>query len=343
MVIREVLLRNDQLNISGLGTLKVESLSSEREQITNQRFLLHPPRKRVVLEGDPSDSTDPALIAELASNLRTSEEEAAAILDLLIKEILVQAPVHIPEIGVLKQSEGKLEFLSDPELEAFLLGAHANLNSLEVKRESIATPKTRRRKLAWAISIPIAVGAAVIGYFAVQNNFRPSQQASSNTESPALLPIAPDSMTADSAVSITSIDNFDPVNQPITDGFRVRPEPNPEQPSITLENAADPPPIETPPAPTQADPETPLLNRESGGYTLIIGSFDTSAQASILITQYRDIYPTVPISTLQNRNNTLYRVAIGQVPTIAEALALKERLTELPADAWVLNILNNDL
>ncbi len=341
MVIRDVLLRNDQLNISGLGTLKVESLSSEREQITNQKFLLHPPRKRVVLEGDPSDSTDPALIAELASNLRTSEEEAAAILDLLIKEILAQAPVHIPEIGILKQSEGKLELSSDPELEAFLLGTHANLNSLEVKRESITTPKTRRRKLAWAISIPIAVGAAVVGYFAVQNNFGPSQQTSSNTESPALLPIAPDSMTADSAVNITSIDNFDPVDQPITDGFRVRPEPNPEQPSITLESPADPPPVETPP--TQADPETPSLNRESGGYTLIIGSFDTSAQASILIAQYRDIYPTVPISTLQNRNNTLYRVGIGQVPTIAEALALKERLTELPADAWVLNILNNDL
>ena len=44
-----------------------------------------------------------------------------------------------------------------------------------------------------------------------------------------------------------------------------------------------------------------------------------------------------------NPDNTRYRVAIGQTPTIPEALALKSRLSQLPSGSWVFNILNTDL
>lgn len=342
VVIRETLLQDNQLTISGLGTLKVESVASEHKRVNEQKFILDPPRKRVVLEGDPSLTTDESLISELASNLGASHEEAAAVIDLLVREILTQMPVHIPEIGILKQSDGKLEFSSDPELEAFLAGAHANLNSLEVKKEIPAEPVKYRRKFNWRIAVPIiVVGAVISSYFVIQNNFPPSQQALNDAESPAILPVAPDSISADSAANVTSIERLDAVDQSAIDAFRVRPEPNPEQPSITLDDATDPPAVETPPPP--ADPETPLLNRETGGYTLIIGSFDTLEQASVLIDEYRELYPAIPVGTLRNHDDTLYRVAIGQVPTISEALALKDRLTELPAQAWVLNILNTDL
>ncbi|MCY3487659.1 MAG: SPOR domain-containing protein [Bacteroidetes bacterium] len=342
VVIRETLLQNNQLTISGLGTLKVKSVPSEHERLSEQKFMLRPPRKRVVLEGDPSLTTDESLISGLASNLGASHEEVAAVINLLIKEILAQMPVHIPEIGILKQSDGKLEFSPDPELEAFLAGAHANLNSLEIKKERPSTSVRHRRKFNWRIAIPIIVVIAAIGgYFVIQNYFPPSQQASNDAESPTILPVAPDSISADSAANITSIDRLDTVDQSIEYAFRVRPEPNPEQPLITLDDATDPPAVETSPLP--ADPETPLLNRETGGYTLVIGSFDTPEQASILIDEYRELYPTIPVDTLRNHDNTLYRVAIGQVPTIPEALALKDRLTELPAQAWVLNILNTDL
>ena len=341
VVIRETLFQNNQLTISGLGTLKVESVPSKNERVDEQKFILHPPRKRVVLEGDPSLTTDEPLISGLASNLGASHKEAAAVIGLLIKEILAQMPVHIPEIGILKQSDEKLEFSSDPELEAFLAGAHANLDSLEVTKEMPMESVKHHRKFGWTIAIPVVIGAVIGGYFVIQSNFAPFQQALDDTKSPALLPVAPDSVSADSAADITSIDRLDTVDQSITDTFRVRPESNPEQPLITLDDTSDPPAAETPPL--AADPEISLLNRESGGYTLVIGSFDTPEQASILIDEYRGLYPTIPVDTLRNHDNTLYRVAIGQASTISEALALKDRLTELPAQAWVLNILNTDL
>ncbi len=333
VILREILFQNNQLTISGLGTLKVESVPSESERVDRQMFILHPPRKRVVLEGDPSQTTDESLISGLASNLGASHEEAAAIIGLLIGEILAQMPVHIPEIGILKQSDGKLEFSSDPELEAFLVGAHANLDSLEVKKGISTKPVTSRRKFGWTIAIPVVIGAVLGGgYFVIQNNRGSFQQDLNDAESPAILPVAPDSISTDSAADITSIDRLDTVDQSIMDSFDVRPESNPEQPLITLDDAVDP-----------STTEIPLLNRETGGYTLVIGSFDTPEQASILIDEYRELYPTIPVDTLRNHDNTLYRVAIGQVPTVSEALALKDRLTELPAQAWVLNILNTDL
>ncbi len=320
--IREILLRNNQLTLSGLGTLIVESIPSKHKRISDEKFLLHPPKKRVALEGEPPLTTDEFLISELASNLGVSQEDANAAIDLFVKEIQDQIPIYIPELGIFKQLDGKLEFQSDPELEAFLTGAISNLSPLEIKKSpSPITTKHQRKFSPVIIAIPAIIAVGIGGYLVFQNNFSFFQGTSNDSKFSSLLPSTSDSIFADST------DNINP-----TDTFDIPLEPNPERPSAILDDIKDP--LAT---------GTPSLNRDSGGYTLIIGSFNTSEQASNMVDQFRKIYPRIPIGILRNHDNTLYRVAIGQNPTIPEALALKERLTELPAETWVLNILNTDL
>lgn len=335
LIIRDKLLKDSKLTISGLGTLNVESIPSASESQGKSKYIVHPPRKRVLLEGDPSLPTDPSFVSDLASKLQKSTEETTAILHLLIEEILSQTPVHLPEIGIISRNKNKLEFAPSPELERFLAGPYGKMISLEIKKEQSPPPVQRPRLLRWAIALPVII-LSIVAVVLIQNNFLPFQQTMD--ESDALLP-----GIADSLNTVTSIDNSTagPTDHAIENTLRIQPEPTPDVSVITLADDPEPPVTETPLA--QDDSGVPLLDIETGGYTLIIGSFDTAEQALVLVRQYREVYPEVPVDILRNTDNTLHRVAVGQVPTIPAAEDLKARLTELPADAWVLNIQNKNI
>ena len=86
----------------------------------------------------------------------------------------------------------------------------------------------------------------------------------------------------------------------------------------------------------------PRLDRDASGYTIIVGSFATIEQALSIMNRYQEIYPNIPVDTLVS-DDMRYRVALGQTPTISEAVTLKDRLIEVPTDAWIKNIQNVEL
>ncbi len=85
-----------------------------------------------------------------------------------------------------------------------------------------------------------------------------------------------------------------------------------------------------------------LIDRLRGGYTVVIASFKDRAVAESEARRYREIVgdDAVPVDILRalQAETEWFRVSIGQVPTVDEALALKQRLPGLPESAWVIRI-----
>ncbi len=100
--------------------------------------------------------------------------------------------------------------------------------------------------------------------------------------------------------------------------------------------------------PTQAAQPTPegRIDRAVGGYTLVVASTTRRQVAEAEAERFRQRLSgrSIPVDVLQGTTDgvTRYRVAVGQVPSTAEAVALKERLGDnLPQAAWVTRILPN--
>ena len=104
------------------------------------------------------------------------------------------------------------------------------------------------------------------------------------------------------------------------------------------ETPAETPPPETPaPTPPAASGS---IDRAQGGYTLVVASFLQRADAEAEAERYRQRLndSSIPVDVIQGNDSggrVRYRVAIGQVPTTEEAVALRTRLSaSLPSDAW---------
>lgn len=109
---------------------------------------------------------------------------------------------------------------------------------------------------------------------------------------------------------------------------------------------------DTPTAPEEegeiAEPPPPVaeegkINRTTGGYTLVVGSRGTRANADADAARVREALndSSIPVDVLEGTANgtTRFRIGVGQVPTVDEAVALKQRLgNRITADAWVTSI-----
>ena len=82
------------------------------------------------------------------------------------------------------------------------------------------------------------------------------------------------------------------------------------------------------------------LDRNQGGYTLIVASFEDRAVAASEVDRTRMLIssPGIPVDIMRSRDGTKFRVTVGQQPTIEDALSLREQLTMLPSSTWVLRI-----
>ena len=307
-IVRELLLQHDRVDILGLGTLKIESTPSVREPLDGGKFMVHPPSRRVSFEENPSTESSPILILSLAANLGISDTKASEVLDLLVTEILSQIPVYIPKLGTLSRSDDGLQFTTDPELAAVVSGIYAGLSSVTVGDTIIPQPIERRQRWPWAVATIVVVTAGI--YFITRDSIVSNDPIEETTT--ISTPVIPDSASTD---SITTVAIEDSVGQ----------EPPEESPIVS-----DPEP--------ETIPEPLTFDHEAGGYTLIVASFSDESIALEVVERYRNIYPDVPIGILRSSDNVNHRVAVGQVPTITEALDLKSRLNELPLESWVLSI-----
>ena len=318
-LVRERLIKYGHVKISGIGTLRVESAPSASDPVDHRTFVLHPPEKKIVLDASSSSTTDLSLISELASNLRISHEEAAEITRLFSNEILEQIPVTIPEIGSITRSEDSLDFWADPELTAHISGAETNIPPLEIRKTTLAQPVRTRRAQPWVVASLVIVAALVAGsYFILRFIPGPvvppvSETAETEVPAPVVSPV--------SATPEDTLENKVPADSQVTE---------------ILDDSAVSPPPEQP-----EDPVPILLDREAGGYTIVLASFMNPNRALATVEQYRTVYPDLPVDTLVSNDNR-YRVTIGQVSTLSEAVALKDSLRGLPSSAWPVNILNHN-
>ena len=101
----------------------------------------------------------------------------------------------------------------------------------------------------------------------------------------------------------------------------------------------DSPAATAPPSDVQ-DPEPDAFDPHAGGYTLVVASFDNRESAERVMNQMQTLVAetATPVGIMRSQDGVWHRVSVGQVPTIDDALGLKEMLTMLPHDAWVLRI-----
>ena len=332
-VVGNILLAQNQLTIRDLGTFRIESVPSLCEQVNPRKFVVNPPSKRVFLDHTSAQETDLAVIKALASSLGIPHTESEAVIHLLAKEIIKQVPTEIPGLGAITQSGDDLCFTADPELAFRIAGRYANMAPVEITR-SIPARQAKKNFPTRSLAI-VAMCIAVIGGYFILN----SRGLFQNTVTPS------DPIAGDSSISIASSDSFSIAEDAIIridDGT-----PSQEQDNFpAADDLTTVPPISLP---TEADvidepeAETNMLDRSRGGYTIIVGSFGTPDQANRVVEQFRSLYPELPVDTLRSPERTRYRVALGQVRTNQEAVALQNRLNDLPPGTWILNILNQDI
>ena len=345
--VRKHLKRDLNVSLSGIGTLNVISVPSRSESLGPDKFALHPPAQNILLESDLSATTDESFVTEFASTLEISPEDAEAVIAVLTKEMMDQMPVTIKGLGTFARSQGGFSFSADEPLIQFIFDRSLDITSIEVKNTPTASiPSKRsspsRRGAAWPIiAIPIVIVLIIGGYFLIP---RIMDFASPTTENPVSAgmdadmtdapPNEPDPSQSEGSDEVTSATNptESDVDLPESDPITA------ESPEISSSDA-DPTAAATPANVSTPNREFPILDRQLGGYTLVIGSFRASSRALTVVKQYRSIYPVIPVDTLIGSNDR-YRVTIGQVSTIPEAVFLKENLSQIPSDSWVMNILD---
>ena len=303
-IVRELLLQHDRAGIPGLGTLKVESTPSTHELLDDGKFVVHPTSRRISFEENPAAESSPSLIPSLTAKLGVADEGASQVLSLLVTEILSQVPVRIPELGTFTRSDDGLQFTADPELVAGVSGIYAGLSSITVEDKIAPQPVQRRQRWPWAAAAMVVVAAGV--YLITQGSNESNSPAEEAT-----------------AISTPIIAEF-----ALTDSIT----------TVDVEDSVDPEPPTVPDPETEKGPETFTLDREAGGYTLIVASFVDESTALEVAERYRSIYPDIPIGILRSSDDAKHRIAVGQAPTITEALDLKSRLNHLPPESWVLSI-----
>jgi len=87
----------------------------------------------------------------------------------------------------------------------------------------------------------------------------------------------------------------------------------------------------------------PRIDRAAGGYTLIVLSSTVRLEAEAAAERFRRRFSSrsLPVDVLVGQINGVsqYRVGLGQVVTVAAAVALRNRLVaDLPPDTWVTRI-----
>lgn len=359
--VRKILKKDLRVSLPGIGTLTVVSVPSRSESLGPDKFSIHPPNRNILLESDVSESVGESFVAEFASDLGVSPEQSEAVISVLSKELIGQMPVAIDGLGTFSKSHDGFSFSADTDLIKFIFGHSLEITPVEIKDPPPASspskrPSHARKRTAWPlIAIPTVLVLIIASYFLIPRITEFTNQAIENagpsdidtTEAPPTeteefisnlgqffdTEAEPSQDEASSEISPSSEDMASQSEEPSDTNPVV------EDPPETPSSDTNPPATETPanvPAPSR---EFPTLDRQLGGYTLVIASFNVSSRALTVVEQYRRIYPAIPVDTLIGTNNR-FRVTIGQVSTIPEAVFLKENLSEIPPDSWVMNILD---
>lgn len=283
-----------------------------------------------------------SVVERVARRLDISEDQSARLVHAVGELIQVQLTrdgiVHVPGIGLLTRTEDKIDLEPDQSLLATVNGSFAGLEPVhfgpsdadaakaskesEAEQEPAVEPAPlkvpiredraprRARKKAWRSPLGLVVGTLLLVATGTALVFQFGMPRLS-TET-AITEQSPDPVTPTPA-------SEDPIPQPV----------DPAEAIAVEENNV-------------AEASEPLVQRSSDGYTIVVASFETESVAMAVAQQHRDrlagtdVLVDVMRSSMQG--NTVFRVIVGQAPTVDSAVALRAELTELPADAWITRI-----
>ena len=256
------------------------------------------------------ESVQRTLAAELGITPKQAEEVILALCRHLRKQIAIGQPVHVPDLGTFELRNGTLTFLPDRRLRSAVAGDLAAL------RPYSAAPRFRKRsRYIWGVgtlAASLSIIAAGVWWTSKDNH-----------QQEVIMP----PVTGDSTVTIPELvaeSEDTTLTELLVDTLRTAPLVESPDTAVPEEDVA------------ASIPDG--LNRSIGGYTLIVASFQEASVAQTVADQYRTSLDGVPVDVLHRSGEEIYRVAVGQTPTIAEALSLRSDLPDLPAETWVLRI-----
>lgn len=181
--------------------------------------------------------------------------------------------------------------------------------------------RERSRTGLWLTLALVLIVVLVGGYFAVQS----LQEDTAPAEPP------------------TVVQNEAPSEQAPA-GETTAPAAEPEEEPAPAQTDESPPQDEAVEAPPEesAPPPDREIDRAAGGWTIIVASTTSEAEAQRELEQYRGALDgSVPVSVIETTSNgtTRYRVGVGQFDARSGALNLQEELgDQIPSDAWTLRL-----
>ena len=229
---------------------------------------------------------------------------------------------------VIETDSAQAEGVTGEEAEAEETSKEGAVSTRSAHGKAVKPPR-KRRPIFWPIATATAfvLGAGfmwIFGPWLLDSTSPPSQGAYDRADTVVTSGIDESLATAAASDTELSLTEEEPVMPP---GAQV----------TTLPNGG----AESEPDPQQPVTAFPRLDREAGGYTLIVGSFEASDRAAREVARMKTLLGNQDVPVDVMRDGPLFRTAVGQEPTIEGALALKERLSVLPADTWVLRIRAN--
>lgn len=293
-----------------------------------------------------------SVVERVARHLDVSESQAVRLVHAvgeLIQVLLTRdGIVHVPGIGVLKHTNGKIDLEPDDSLLSTVNAPFAGLEPVhfgpsdtdptEVSKESASEPAPvgvpiqqarapeRVRKKAWRGPL-LGVGALVLVVIGAVLIFRfgvPGQSTETALTEQASDPVSP------------AEEGADPVPEPV-DPVAKSTDPALEPVDLAEGDAAE--------EDSEVTPSEPSVQRSLGGYTIVVASFGTEGPAMEVAQQHRARLAgtAVPVDIMRSvtqSGNIVFRVIVGQAPDIDGAVTLRDggKLTGLPANAWITRI-----
>lgn len=281
-----------------------------------------------------------SVVARVARHLDISEDQSERLVHAVGELIQVQLTrngiVHVPGIGVLTRTNDNIDLDPDQRLLATVNDPFAGLEPVHFgpsDADAAEAPKEPEQEPTSELS---PAGAPV------RRERAPRRGRKKARRSPLALVAG---MLVLVAIGVALVLQFG-VPRQSTETATTEQSPDPATPPPERE---DPIPEPVDPAEANAVEESdiamasePSVQRIAGWYTIVVASFEEESAAMAVAQQHRDRLAgaTVLVDVMRSatQGNTVFRVIVGQAPTIDGAVVLRAELAGLPADAWITRI-----
>jgi len=344
LIIRDLLLRNEQLVIPGLGTFKIIHRPA---QISRTTQVLTPPAREIVFDNQIKEGDNQLLLA-VKKKFGLSETETAGAIKKYIHnledEIRSAGSVMLEGLGRIKRdSAGSLSF--EPVKELLNPGGVFALPNIEIpvtekqeitetaasQKSTLPIPEIRRRRRWWIPAVAVLVLAMVISIGLFTGLITNIPGFSLKKEPVVVKSTDQNRIVFGNKANSQKDTKKDTLREAISRQLDKQTE---RENALRFENGQK--------ATNKTPAETPGIKTTipAGPYQIISGSFTVSenAERHIIALRKKGIN-----AELLPRSGKYYMVTLGSYPTRSEALEAQKLLkSQLNQDLWVMKIGTRD-